>query len=79
MYLYTIKITKQIEIMRVSSYTYSFKNGTYKITKGLTTKFDWHVCIELNHGYICLDRSIFLTKKEAIKVTEKLLSKYNLL
>ena len=65
--------------MKTSSYTYTFSNGSFTITKGITTKFDWEVSVKLNDGFICLDRKKFLTRKEAKKVTEDLLIKYKLL
>ena len=65
--------------MKTSSYTYSFKNGTYTITKGLRTKFDWYVTVKLNYGFIYLDQKNFLTRRDAKLVTENLLNKYNLL
>jgi len=65
--------------MKTSSYTYHFKNGSFTITKGIVTKFDWHVTVKLNDGFIALDQNIFLTRKHAKNTTEKLLSKYKLL
>ena len=65
--------------MTQSVYNYKFKNGTITVSKGIETKFDWLVSVKLNQGFICLDKKIFLTKKEAKTTTEKLLKKYNLL
>jgi len=65
--------------LKPSSYTYEFANGTFTITKGIVTKFDWHVTVKLNYGFIKLDRNLFLTKKLAKETTEKLLTKYKLL
>lgn len=65
--------------MKTSSYTYEFTNGSFTITKGIVTKFDWHVTVKLNDGFIILDRSLFLTKRFAKETTENLLRKYNLL
>ena len=73
---------------KISSYTYEFANGTFTITKGIVTKFDWFVSVSLmpiqHDGYtekrfIALDRNIFLTKSSAKLTTEKLLNKFNLL
>jgi len=65
--------------MKTSTYTYEFANGTFTITKGIKTKFDWFVSVKLNDGFISLNQNIFLTKKEAKKTTENLLNKYKLL
>lgn len=65
--------------MKTSTYTYQFTNGTFTITKGIVTKFDWFVSVKLNDGFIVLNQNIFLTKKEAKKTTENLLNKYKLL
>lgn len=65
--------------MKTSSYTYEFTNGTFTITKGIVTKFDWYVTVKLNDGFIKLDRNLFLTKRFAKETTEKLLTKYGLL
>ena len=65
--------------MTTSSYTYQFTNGTFTITKGITTKFDWAVSVKLDEGFIKLDRSLFLTRRHAKETTEKLLNKFNLL
>lgn len=65
--------------MKTSTYTYQFANGTFKITKGVVTKFDWFVSVKLNDGFIALNQNIFLTKKEAKRTTEQLLNKYKLL
>jgi len=65
--------------MTTSTYTYEFKNGTFTITKGIVTKFDWFVSVKLNDGFIALNQNIFLTKKQAKETTENLLKKYNLL
>lgn len=65
--------------MKTSSYTYSFKNGTYTITKGFETKFDWFLSVKLNDGYLFLDNRIFLTRKAAIKSVNELLNKCKLL
>ena len=62
--------------MKTSTYTYQFANGTFTITKGIATKFDWFVSVKLNDGFIALNQNIFLTKKEAKKTTENLLNKY---
>ena len=70
---------KQIEIMKISTYTYQFTNGTFTITKGIRTRFDWFVSVKLNDRFIVLNQNIFLTKKEAKKTTENLLNKYKLL
>ena len=73
---------------KTSSYTYEFENGTFTITKGIVTKFDWFVSVELtpiqHNSYtekrlIKLDRNIFLTKSSAKLTTEKLPKKFNLL
>ena len=65
--------------MKSSTYTYQFANGTFTITKGIVTKFDWFVSVKLNDGFIALNQNIFLTKKHAKKTTEELLNKYKLL
>jgi hypothetical protein len=74
--------------MKKSTYTYEFANGTFTITKGIRTKFDWFVEVELTpikcDGYvekrfIKLDRNLFLTLKNAKETTIKLLTKFNLL
>ena len=65
--------------MTASTYTYQFSNGTFTITKGIITKFDWFVSVKLNDGFISLNKNIFLTKKEAKRTTENLLTKYKLL
>jgi hypothetical protein len=71
--------------MKTSSYTYEFKNGIYIITKGIRTKFDWFLTVDLyrdelgNRQFLKLDENIFLTKKEAKIYVEKLLTKYKLL
>ena len=65
--------------MKSSTYTYQFANGTFTITKGIVTKFDWFVSVKLNDGFIALNQNIFLTKKHAKKTTEELLTKYKLL
>lgn len=65
--------------MKTSTYTYQFSNGTFTITKGIVTKFDWYVSVKLNDGFIRLNQNIFLTKKQAKKTTEDLLTKYKLL
>jgi hypothetical protein len=71
--------------MKTSTYTYQFTNGTFKITKGIYTKFDWFLTVDLyrdefgNRRFLKLDENIFLTKKEAKLYIEKLLNKYGLL
>lgn len=69
-------------------YNYKFENGTITVSKGVHTKFDWHVDVELNpiqkegyleKRYILLDMKKFLTKKSAIYTTTELLKKYNLI
>ena len=69
-------------------YTYKFSNGTFTISKGIETKFDWFVSVNLTSidrgsylekRVIALDRNIFLTKKSAKATTENLLRKYKLL
>lgn len=65
--------------MKRSSYTYEFTNGTFTITKGIFTKYDWHVSVRLKNGFINLNKCVFLTKKNAKQTTEELLKKYNLL
>lgn len=74
--------------MKASTYIYRFENGTFTITKGVVTKFDWFVSVSLtpiqHDGYtekrfIALDRNLFLTKSSAKYTTEKLLKKFNLL
>lgn len=62
--------------MTTSTYTYKFTNGTFTITR---YKFDWFVKVNLNDGFIMLDRDCFLTKKYAKETTINLLNKYNLL
>ena len=63
----------------MTTYNFKFKNGTYSISKGVVTKFDWYVTVKLNDAFIMLDQRVFLTKKEAIRVTNELLNKYNLI
>ena len=71
--------------MKTSTYTYQFANGTFAITKGIVTKFDWFLTVDLyrdefgNRQFLKLDSNIFLTKKEAKCYIEKLLTKYKLL
>lgn len=65
--------------MKTSTYTYKFTNGTFTVTKGITTKFDWFVSVELKDAFIMLDQRYFLTKKHAVKTTTELLNKYRLL
>ncbi len=71
--------------MKTSSYTYSFANGIYRVTKGISTKFDWYLTVDLyrdelgNRRFLKLEENIFLTKKEAIKSITELLTKYKLL
>lgn len=65
--------------MKTSTYTYQFANGTFTITKGIVTKFDWVVSVKLNDGFIALNENTFLTKREAKNTTENLLNKYKLL
>jgi hypothetical protein len=71
--------------MTTSSYTYSFSNGIYTTTKGIRTKFDWFLTVDLyrdefgNRQFLKLDKNVFLTKKEAIKNITELLTKYKLL
>lgn len=72
-------------MIKESSYSYSFKNGTITITRGITTRFDWSVSVSLNNDkegnkrFICLDQKLFLTRKNAKKTTSLLLNKYGLL
>ena len=63
--------------MTTSTYNFNFKNGTIKISKGIITKFDWFVTVKLNDGFIMLDQSIFLTKKQGLKTTMELLKNNN--
>lgn len=71
--------------MTTSSYTYEFKNGIYTITKGMSTKFDWFLTVNLyrdefgNRQFLKINKNIFLTKKEAKIYIEKLLTKYELI
>ena len=73
--------------MKTSISTYKFANGTFTITKGITTKFDWAVSVDLNKDengnkqffYLKPSQSIFLTKRFAKANTIELLNKYNLL
>ena len=68
-----------------SSYSYKFTNGTITISRGITTKFDWKLSVDLtpnNKGdkrFIGLDQSIFLTRKAAKEYALGLLGKYKLL
>jgi hypothetical protein len=70
------------------TYLYEFENGTIEVSRGIKTKFDWYVTVNLNSiekdGYtekrfIKLDQNIFLTRRAAISTTEKLLRKYKLI
>lgn len=65
--------------MKQSTYTYKFTNGVFTITKGINTRFDWFVSVQLNDGFISLNKNTFLTRKQAKQTTENLLKKYNLL
>lgn len=68
-----------------STYSYPFKNGTITITRGITTKFDWDLKIKLTDSdegekrYICLDRTVFLTKRHAKEYAIKQLSRFKLI
>lgn len=68
-----------------SKYTQQFKNGTITITKGIDTKYDWLLRIDLkndsegNKQFIGLDRSLFLTRKYALQYANELLTKYKLI
>ena len=66
------------------TYKYKFKNGVITVSKGVVTKFDWFLKIDLsednegNKRLIGLDQNTFLTKKKSLEYANKLLAKYNL-
>jgi len=66
------------------TYKYKFKNGIITVSRGVRTKFDWFLKIDLiednegNKRLIGLDQNTFLTKKKSLEYANKLLAKYNL-
>lgn len=74
--------------MKKVVYLYEFENGIIEVSRGYVTKFDWYVTVKLSpiqcDGYtekrfIYLDQNFFLTRREAIKTTISLLSKFKLI
>lgn len=67
-----------------SSYKVPFANGVMTVSRGIKTKFDWYMQVDLTDDtdgakrIICLNQRIFLTRKHAIHTTIELLKKYNL-
>jgi len=68
-----------------SIYNYKFINGSIVISRGLETKYDWLLKVNLNNDdegnkrFIYLNQTLFLTKKGALKYANELLNKYKLL
>jgi len=70
--------------IKQSSYKYEFNNGSYLVTKGIKTKFDWYLEINLtndkdgNKRYVYLDRRVFHTKRGAVNYAIDILKKCKL-